>query len=456
MEKILVVDDNQDNLELIGYILENEGKSYELASSGAEALAKMEFNQYPLVLTDLRMPAMDGIQFLEKIKSEWPETEVIIITAHGTIKTAIESIKKGAYGFILKPFEPDDLKYEVDKALDLIKIKRENSALRMYVDQARHSSVMIGSSSQIAGIQELIKSVAATAATVLITGESGTGKELVANAIHNSSDRKFGPFVKVNCAALAESLLESELFGHEKGSFTGAVAQKKGKFESAHGGTIFLDEIGEISPNVQVKLLRVLQEREVERVGGTKSVKTDVRVVSATNRNLAQGVKDGLIREDLYYRLNVIPIHMPSLRERKEDIPELAKYFLEKYRVDVNKNVTTIADRAVKCLQEYNWPGNIRELQNVIERAVVLSRKSVIDEIDLPENIRSYDVEPGFSFKDAKRVFEKKFIERALVQNDGNISKTAIVIQLARKNLQEKIKAYGINVVRTGDDNPDD
>ncbi|MBI3581887.1 MAG: sigma-54-dependent Fis family transcriptional regulator [Nitrospinae bacterium] len=453
MEKILVVDDERDNLDLVAHILQAGGMEYDVAASGAEALAKMDGRQFPVVLTDLMMPRMNGIQLLEKVKESWPDTEVIIITAHGSIKSAIEAIRKGAYGYILKPFEPDELRLEIGKALGLIRIKRENRALQAVLAEARHPAVMVGDSPKINAIRELVKSVASTNATILITGESGTGKELVANAIHNSSERRNGPFVKVNCAALAETLLESELFGHEKGSFTGAIAQKKGKFEAADGGTIFLDEIGEISQALQVRLLRVLQEREFQRVGGTKSVNVDVRVISATNRNIAHGVRDGWFREDLFYRLNVIAIEMPALRERREDVPELAKYFLEKFRVELNKNVRSISDGAMKRLTSYDWPGNIRELQNVLERSVVLSDHSVIGEADLPENLNlsssrlvSSGEERLVSFKEAKRRFEKEFIEAALAQNSGNISRTAVMIQLARKNLQDKIKAYGIDV----------
>ncbi|MBI5177967.1 MAG: sigma-54-dependent Fis family transcriptional regulator [Nitrospinae bacterium] len=459
MEKILAVDDNQDNLELIAHLLSQEGFKHTSASSGLEALVKMQKDSYALVLTDLMMPQMNGLQLLEKIRESWPETEVIIITAHGSVKTAVEAIKKGAFSYILKPFEPDELILEVRKAMDFVRIKRENSNLKNELARVRHSNLMIGDSPQVKAISELVESVAGTNATVLIMGESGTGKELVANAIHNASDRKNGPFVKVNCAALAETLLESELFGHEKGAFTGAIAQKKGRFEVADGGTIFLDEIGEISPALQVKLLRILQEREFERVGGTAPVKANVRIIAATNRNLAEEVKNGAFREDLFYRLNVISIRTPALRERRGDIPALAGYFLEKYKVEVNKNITAIADRAMKCLLDYDWPGNIRELQNVIERGIVLARKGVLDVADLPENIRKvpsravvYEGEAIPPLKDAKHAFEKQFLEKALAVNAGNISRTAAMIQLARKNLQDKIKTYEIDVDQLADE----
>jgi len=453
MEKILIVDDNPDNLDLIAHMLETGGIASETASSGMEALAKMDMEPFPIILSDLMMPQMDGIQLLEKIKKSWPETEVLIVTAHGSIKSAVEAIKKGAYSYILKPFESEDLLNEVVKISEYVKMKRENTALKMELANVKRMNPMIGATPQMKAIYELIDTVSATNATVLILGESGTGKELVANAIHNQSKRKNAPFVKLACSALAETLLESELFGHEKGAFTGAVVQRKGRFEYASGGTLFLDEIGDISAAVQVKLLRVLQEKEFERVGGVKTIKTDVRIITATNRDLEKEVMEGRFREDLYYRLNVITIKMPPLRERKEDIHMLVKYFLEKYRIEVNRNVERITDRALKVLQEYSWPGNIRELQNVLERSVVLARGKEIDVEDLPDNLTQKNVRT-FHFegdalpplKEAKHAFEKQYLEEALALNSGNISRTAEMIHLARKNLQDKIKTYGIDV----------
>ena len=453
MRKILIVDDNLENLDLMGHMLESDDIEYETATSGMEALAKMEVDHFQIVLSDLMMPHMDGIELMEKIKATWPDTEVIIVTAHGSVKSAVEAIKKGAYSYILKPFEPDDLLNEVKKVMNLINMKKENLALKEELARVRQPDAFIGNTPQIKAVFELIKTVSNTNATILIQGESGTGKELVANAIHHASDRKNAPFVKVACAALPESLLESELFGHEKGSFTGAIAQRKGRFEYADGGTLFLDEIGEISPSIQVKLLRVLQEREFDRVGGTKTIKTDVRLISATNKDLALEVKEGRFREDLFYRLNVIAIKMPPLRDRKDDIPTLVEYFLEKYKFEVKKNISSVSDKAIAALMGYNWPGNIRELQNVIERAIVLAKTTVIDIGDLPDNIRH---EPGkqmaiegeqiVALKEAKQSFEKEYLEKALILNKGNISKTAEMIQLARKNLQDKIKTYEIRI----------
>lgn len=451
--RILVVDDNPDNLELTGHLLESKGFNYATTTSSMEALVMLENERFHLVISDLMMPHMDGIQLLEKIKISWPETEVIIVTAHGSIKSAVDAIKNGAYSYILKPFEPDDVINHVKKVLDLLVIKRENKALKIQLERVKNTKTIIGKTPQIKAVLDLVKTVSPANATVLIHGESGTGKELIANAIHTQSERKNQPFVKVACAALAESLLESELFGHEKGSFTGAIAQKKGRFEVANHGTIFLDEIGDISATLQVKLLRVLQEREFERVGGTKPIKTDVRIIAATNRNLTDDVKKGRFREDLFYRLNVININMPSLSERMDDIPVLAEYFLQKYRLEVNKMVEGFTDKAMKSLLDYNWPGNIRELQNVVERAVVLTKGKMIDTQNLPENVRqdasrrrSSDYTPLSTLKEAKQVFEKQFLEKALKYNKGNISRTAEMIKLARKNLQDKIKSYEIKV----------
>jgi len=454
MDKLLVVDDNPDNLELVSSMLETQGIESDRVTSGAEALVKMEKHPYPIIISDLMMPVMDGIQLLEKIKRSWPQTEVLIVTAHGSIKTGVEAIRKGAYDYILKPFDMDELLNTVNKVNNEISLRTENKALKKELERIKHSSVIIGETPQIKKIYELIDTVADTNATVLILGESGTGKELAANAIHNGSGRKHGPFVKLACSALAESLLESELFGHEKGSFTGATTQRMGRFEQADGGTLFLDEIGEVSPAVQVKLLRFLQEHEFERVGGTKTIKSNVRIITATNRDLAEEVKDGNFREDLYYRLNVITVKMPSLKERVDDIPSLTNYFIEKYRMEVNRAIDGISDEAVELLKNYDWPGNIRELQNVIERAVVLVKGNQIEVSDLPSNISSAKTRvAGVAssvippLKDAKHEFEKEYLINALFANGGNISKTAEMIKLARKNLQDKIKSYGIDVI---------
>ncbi len=454
MDKILIVDDNPDNVDLISHMLESGSIESASAFSGLEAIKMMERDFYPIVLSDLMMPHMDGMELLEKIKKSWPNTEMIIVTAHGSIKSAVEAIKKGAYSYILKPFEPDDLLNEVQKVQDLQKMREENRSLKIALAQTRKTGPIIGNTAELKSILELIGTVANANTTVSILGESGTGKELVANAIHDQSKRSNGPFIKLACAALSENLLESELFGHEKGSFTGAVSQKKGRFEAANGGTLFLDEIGEISQTVQVKLLRFLQERQFERVGGTKTIKTDVRIITATNRDLAKEVQEGRFREDLYYRLNVITISVPPLRERLDDIPLLAHHFLEKYKMEVNRDMDGFTERALDALKKFHWPGNIRELQNVIERAVVLAKEKIIDINDLSDNFRETLSGKSFPFsgetlpplKEAKQAFEKEYLERALEINKGNITRTADTINLARKNLQEKIKNYAIDV----------
>lgn len=454
MDKILVVDDSPDILETVANILKTASLKYTVTLSGAEALAIMEKEVFSLVISDLMMPEMDGIQLLGRIKASWPDTEVIIVTAYGSIRSAVEAIQKGAYNYILKPFEPEVMLNQIQKAMDHMAAKRENVALKYELQHVKHQDAMIGNTPRLKALTEIIKTVACANATILIQGESGTGKELAANGIHNKSWRKNRPFIKLACAALPESLLENELFGHEKGSFTGAVTQKKGRFEIANGGTIFLDEISEISLAVQVKLLRVLQEREFERVGGTKSIKTDVRIIVATNRDLGEEVKNGRFREDLFYRLNVISITMPSLRERKDDIPLLADYFLQKYKLELNKQINGFTDKAFRKLSDYAWPGNIRELQNVVERAVVLSKGRMLDAGDLPENIRKdtgsaplHEDSKLPNLREAKRSFEKKYLEKALALNNGNIAHTASMIKLARKNLQNKIKTYNINIL---------
>ena len=460
--KILIVDDTPENLELLSALFERNGWEYESAYSAIEALEKLETSVYDLVITDLMMPHMNGIELLEKIKSRWPGTEVIIVTAYGSIPTAIEAIKKGAFTYLLRPFEPDEVALTIAKIFELISIRSENTMLKEELNRVRGYETIVGQSHSMESVFRLIDTVAATNATVLILGESGTGKELIARAIHNKSPRANQPFIKVSCASLPEGLLESELFGHEKGAFTGAVATRKGRFELADKGTLFLDEIGEISPAVQVKLLRAVQEREFERIGGTKTIKTDTRIISATNKNLPEEVEKGAFRDDLYYRLNVITIDAPTLRERKDDIPRLVYHFLEKYGKEMNKDVMSVSDEALAMLTAYQWPGNVRELQNVIERAVVLCQTKTVEQKDLPEAVWATEAgevipEPGqleFSkllpLKTARAAWEKRYIERALTMNDGNITHTATAMNIARKNLQEKIKAFNITQHKKG------
>jgi DNA-binding NtrC family response regulator len=457
--KILLVDDNQENLDFLSLMMERNSCESDTADGGPSALVKLNATHYDIVITDLMMPVMNGLELLDKIKQEWPEIEVVFVTAYGSIPTAIEAIKRGAYTYLLRPFEPDEVSITVKKIFEILDIRSQNSLLREELDRALKYDRFIGGSPAIQKIYKMVENVAKTSSTALITGDSGTGKELIARAIHSKSPRANGPFIKVSCAALPETLLESELFGHEKGSFTGAIAQRKGRFELADKGTLFLDEIGEIPLSVQVKLLRVIQEREFERLGGTKTIKTDTRIISATNKNLKAEVERGTFREDLYYRLNVITIDAPPLRDRVQDIPLLAYHFLERYALEMSKAMGSFTDEAMACLTAYNWPGNVRELQNVIERAVALAQGSVVGLSDFPENIRGsgrgvfrmeVEVEPGgiAPLRAAKSAWEKSYIERALARYQGNISHTAEAIELARKNLQEKIRFYGINVQR--------
>lgn len=456
-KKILLVDDSPENLELLAVLMERNGWDYDKADSGDSALEKLKSESYDLVLTDLMMPRMNGLELLARIKENWPSTEVIIVTAYGSIPTAIEAIKKGAHTYILRPFEPDEVALTISKIFEIQNIRSENTLLREELSRMLRYDKIVGKSYAMQNVYKMIDNVAQTNSTVLILGESGSGKELVARALHNKSQRAGMPFIKVSCAALPEPLLESELFGHEKGAFTGAISMRKGRFELADKGTLFLDEIGEISPSVQVKLLRAIQEREFERIGGTKTITTDTRIISATNKNLVEEVKKGSFREDLYYRLNVITIETPPLRDRKEDIPLLTYHFLERYKAEVGREINSVSDEALEALALYRWPGNVRELQNVIERAMVLAKGDRLELADLPDNVRGggekiklptdrWRKEDVGSFRAAKMAWEKSFIEHALSIFHGNISKTAAAIDLARKNLQEKIKTYNIDV----------
>ncbi len=455
-KRILVVDDSYENIELLSVLIEKNDWDYDTAENGAAALKMLEAGPYDLVLADLMMPEMNGLELLDKVKEVWPATEVVIITAYGSIPTAIEAIKKGAYSYLLRPFEPEEVVLMINKIFELQSIRSENIMLREELSRISQYETIVSKSFEMNKIFQLVDSVSQSNSTILIQGESGVGKELVARAIHNRSPRAAEPFVKVSCAALPEQLLESELFGHEKGAFTGAVAARKGRFEVANNGTLFLDEIGEVSLTIQVKLLRAIQEREFERVGSSKTLKTNTRIISATNKNLADEISNGSFREDLFYRLNVISIEVPPLRERRGDIPPLVYHFLQKYSAEVNKDVGAISDEALAVMSAYDWPGNVRELQNVIERAVVLTHSDTIEIFDLPENMRPDsgieipDAESGefLPLRAAKAKWEKVYIEKALATHSGNISRTAASIELARKNLQEKIKQYGIDASR--------
>ncbi|MDH5677504.1 MAG: sigma-54 dependent transcriptional regulator [Nitrospinota bacterium] len=453
-KRILVVDDSHENLELLSVLIERNGWEHETADRARAALKMLEEAPFDLVMADLMMPEMNGLELLAEVKKQWPSTDVVIVTAFGSIPTAIEAIKKGAYSYLLRPFEPEEVVLLIRKIFEVQGIRHENVMLREELNRFTEGQFMVGKSYELKKTLRLAESVAPTNSTVLIQGESGVGKELLARAIHYKSPRADQPFITVSCAALPEALLESELFGHEKGSFTGAMAMRKGRFEMADMGTLFLDEIGEISPSTQVKLLRVLQELEFTRVGGTKTIRTNTRIVSATNKDLAEEVSRGNFRDDLFYRLNVITLTVPPLRDRPEDIPALAYHFLKKYREEMNKDIVSITDEALAVMAAHPWPGNIRELENVMERAVVICAGKSISLADLPEGMTPAGVavpttleaeETLAPLRVARGAWEKEYLQKALGRNNGNISRTAEAIGLARKNLQEKIKQYGID-----------
>jgi DNA-binding NtrC family response regulator len=444
--KILIADDERNIREGLGEYFRMEGYETVLAADGTEAIQLTEQGEIDLIVSDLKMVKASGMDVLRHVAAHYPSLPVIILTGHGTVEDAVAAMRDGAYDFITKPVNMEHLLLLVKRALDRRILAQRNLELMQEIEASKKVSSIIGRSAAIKSIFELIKKVAPTKANILVTGESGVGKELVADALHNLSNRADKPFIKVHCAALAESLLESELFGHEKGSFTGAAGRKKGRFELAHEGTLFLDEIGDINPSVQIKILRVLQERKFERVGGEQTLETDVRIIAATNRDLKEEIKKGNFREDLYYRLNVVNIHVPPLRERKDDIPILASAFLKEFSRENNKAIDSFEPKAKACLYAYSWPGNIRELRNCMESSVVLSNNNIINLEDLPPNVRgendntSIKVPLGIKLSEA----EKLIISETLAANNGNKSRTAEILGIGRKTLYQKIIDYGL------------
>jgi len=455
METILIVDDEKNYTAVLSAVLEEEGFESLTANSGMEALQICEKEEISLVITDMKMPIMDGLELLEKIKRREPDLPVIIMTAHGTVDKAVEAMQKGAYTFILKPFDNERLVMCANKALEHQRLVRDNRRLQSEVESQYSFDNIIGKSQPMQNVFATIRKVGPTSATVLIEGESGTGKELVAKSIHFNSPRRNRSIVTVNCAALAENLLESELFGHEKGAFTGAIARKKGRFELADGGTIFLDEIGELSLNLQVKLLRVLQEKTIERVGGTAPISVDIRVIAATNRSLKNEIEKGRFREDLFYRLNVVKIQLPPLRQRPEDIRLLMNYFIRQYSsVRPPDSATPRVDNAVERLfYDYHWPGNVRELENIIERAMVLCSGATITVEDLPnefrENIHNtlhLDAIPADAqLYETLTMVEKKMIERAMQMADNVQTKAAEILGIGKSGLNQKLKKFNLS-----------
>ena len=446
-ETILVVDDDPDIREILKDRLESMRYRVLEAGDGAEGLEIIEKQSPRLVFLDIEMPGMDGLKVLEEIRRRELDATVVMITAYATIERAVRAMRDGAYDFIPKPFEPEHIALTVKKALERERLKREVTVLSEQVSD-RYRLVTAKSGKMLQAI-DTAKKAAASRTTVLLLGESGTGKEIFARAVHNWSAEKDAPFVAINCVGLAKELLESELFGHEKGAFTGAHELKKGKMELAHGGTVFLDEIGDISPELQTKFLRFLQEREFERVGGTKPIHVDVRIVAATNRDLEAAVRDGRFREDLYYRLNVIPIVLPPLRERKEDIAELACFFMKRFAAEAKKNFTEITREAEERLAAYHWPGNVRELANVVERAVVLGPGPRLGAADLPPRIAAAEApsrSEAISYRDDVTAYRRQLILRALNQTKGNRTAAAKALGLEKNYLSRLIKTLGIRL----------
>lgn len=447
--RILVVDDEESHRIMLRAVLQEEGYQVAEAADGPDAIRAVEQEPFDLILLDIRMTTMDGIETLTEIRKVSPFVPVLMMTAYASVKTAVEALKAGAFEYLTKPLDIEELKILMEKALEHYHLREENLALRERLGDRFDFSKIIGKSGKMKEVFDLLAQVAPTDATVLILGESGTGKELVANAIHHNSPRANQPFIKVACAALPETLLESELFGHEKGAFTGAIARKEGRFQLAHRGAIFLDEVGEMSATTQAKILRVLQEKEFEPLGSTRVAKVDVRVIAATNKHLEKEVREGRFREDLFYRLNVVPVSLPPLRERKEDIPALASHFLSIYREKNKKELREISGKALDLLVRYDWPGNIRELENCIERAVVIARGEIIAPADLPPQIQALssekeDSEVRFPSGISLQEVEKALILRTLEDTGGNRSRAAEILGINRRTLQMKLKEYGM------------
>jgi len=455
MHSILIVDDEQSIRDSLTGILQDEGFSTQTATNGEEALAQLREEKPDLVLLDIWMPGMDGLVTLARLRAQYPDQVVIMMSGHGTIETAVKATKLGAHDFIEKPLSLEKLLVCIQNALKLTRLVEENRELKAKIAKEYE---MIGCSAAITELKRQIEIVAPTSGWALITGENGTGKELVARAIHTLSLRSSKPFIEVNCAAIPEDLIESELFGHERGSFTGATAQRRGKFDLAHEGTLFLDEIGDMSLKTQAKVLRILQERKFERVGGNRTIEVDVRVIAATNKDLSQEIGAGTFREDLYYRLNVIPFHVPPLRERREDIPLLASHFLDYFCRKEGRETKSLDDTALEALLRYSWPGNVRELKNLIERLVILVPSKVISRAQLPLSVTTQAPAAAGAgdgadsalavdtFREAREEFEKEFLLRKLEENDWNVSRTAEAIDMERSNLHRKIRSYGIDV----------
>ncbi|MCX8043936.1 MAG: sigma-54 dependent transcriptional regulator [Desulfobacterota bacterium] len=453
-KKILVIDDEENMRHFLSALLTKEGYTVMTAGDGEEALGLLAEHEVDLILCDLRMPGMDGLAFLEAALQRGITAPIITMSAYGTIDLALETMQRGAYDYISKPFKPPEILLTLKKAEERERLRRENMMLRREVQTRYGFDNIVGTSTALTTVLETVKKIAPFKSSVLITGESGTGKELIARALHCASPRRDKTFLAVNCGAIPETLLESELFGHRKGAFTGAIRDRRGLFEEADEGTLFLDEIGDLPLNLQVKLLRVLQESEIRRVGDDHAIPVDVRVIAATSKHLDQETAQGRFREDLYYRLNVLPLHIPPLRERTEDIPLLIDHFIKKYSAVHGLHCTGVTPEALQAIMAYGWPGNVRELENVIERALILSETGCIDIAVLPEHITSPRAlldpcnEP-FSLKQQTRMLEERLIRAALQKTNGNKSKAAKLLEISYPSLLSKIAEYGIEVPQT-------
>jgi len=451
MKSILIVDDEISIRQSLEGILEDEGFETFFAATGEECLMLLQSESPDLILLDIWMPGIDGLETLKKIKQTQPQQLVVMMSGHGSIETAVKATRLGAFDFIEKPLSLEKVLLSIQNAMKIGQLVAENKALK---EKIGYDYQMIGNSSVIDQLKQQIKMAAPSSGWVLINGENGTGKELVARAIHQQSARSKKPFIEINCAAIPEELIESELFGHEKGAFTGATSARRGKFDQANGGTLFLDEIGDMSLKTQAKILRILQEHKFDRVGGNRTIEVDVRVIAATNKNLQEEIRSGTFREDLFFRLNVLPFHVPALRKRKDDIPLLCKHFLYHFCGKESREIKSMTESALNSLRNYNWPGNVRELKNLIERLVIMTPGNVIHLADLPHGINQNDQTSNLnglimsglpnSYREAKELFEKQFLLEKLQGNDWNVSKTAEEIGLERSNLHRKIKGYQI------------
>ncbi len=449
METILVVDDEKNYLVVLSAFLSGEGYEILTADDAGSALEILESTDLDMVLTDMNMPSMGGIELLKRVKKRVPGLPVVVMTAYGTVEKAVEAMQLGAFNFIQKPFQNETLKQIVDKAVSTYRVLKENRRLVQALESRYRFGNIVGKSKPIQAVFEIVQKVAHTKATVLISGESGTGKELIAKAIHFNSPRRNKPFIAVSCAALTETLLESELFGHDKGAFTGAIAMKKGRFELADGGTLLLDEIGEVPTSVQVKLLRALEDMSFERVGGTRTIGVDVRLIAATNKDLKAEIERHNFREDLYFRLNVVHIQLPPLRERSEDIGLLVTHFANKFAQEANKDEVTVSPEAMRFLCNHRWPGNVRELEHAIERAVVLSKGNEITLDDLPKDLLSFsdmeipiDWQKMSNLSETMDAIEKRMIQKALLLSNNVQSRAANLLGIPRANLQYRLKKH--------------